>query len=73
MSRNINRQLDFCNSKAEMLNHGDNGMSGELENGVLSMVESAPHPASVDATKSFVWLPFITQKLSLKVKKFYII
>ena len=61
VSKIINRQVDSCNSKAKMLSQGDNEISAEVES----------IPASVDATKSFVLLPFISKKLSLKVKKFF--
>ena len=42
-----------------MLSHGDNLMWGKVENDMSSEVESVP--ASVDTTKSFVSLPFITK------------
>ena len=71
VSRIIHRQVDSCNSKAEMLSHGGNVMSGEVENDISSEVESAP--TSVEVTKFFVFLPFITKKLSLKKKGFFII
>ena len=66
VSKIINRQGDSCNSKAEMLSHGGNVMSGEVENDISSEVESAP--TSVEVTKFFVFLPFITKKLSLVFK-----
>ena len=52
-----------------MLSPGDDVMSDEVENDTSSQAESAP--ASVDAKKSFVLLPFITKKLSAKIKKVY--
>ena len=52
-----------------MFSHGDDVVSDEVENDMSSEVESAP--ASVDATKSYVLLPFITKKIVFKSKKVF--
>merc|ERR1711867_385478 len=57
----INRQVESHRSKTELLGSGDNMSTNEVE--ITS--------ASADVQNSFVLLPFINKKLSLKVKHFF--
>ena len=57
----INRQVESHRSKTDLLGSGDNMSTNEVE--IAS--------ASADVQNSFVLLPFINKKLSLKVKNFF--